>query len=261
MNLFSRRKFILACGGAGAAASVAMLDACAVKTHMPWYKAPPTAAQLAEAATVHCVHADAGIVLTADPNEDFWKGAQPVFMDKDRMGDPLPDLRTAIATRWTATHLYVMFVCPYDALFLNPTPKANADTWQLWLWDVAEMFIGWNFDKIEAYKEFEISPQGEWLDLDIDLASPTRGEGMKWNSGFEVVAQIDHPKKIWFGAMKIPFSAILPAGRTTATAGDKFRVNFFRSQGPPKKQNMLAWQPPMTETFHTPEKFGTLVLV
>ena len=43
------------------------------------------------------------------------------------------------------------------------------------------MFIGSDFDHIKRYKEFEVSPQNEWVDLDIGL----------WNSGFEHSARID----------------------------------------------------------------------
>jgi cellulose/xylan binding protein with CBM9 domain len=257
MNLVSRRKFVFTCSVSAAAT----LSGCFVERHMPWYKAPPKPVPQSDATTVKCVYAETGIRLTADPNADFWKGALPVFMEKDRYGNPLPDFRTAIATRWTERNLYVLFVCPYDELHLHDQPKTGTKTWQLWKWDVAEMFIGWDFDKIQAYKEFEMSPQGEWLDLDIDLSSPTRGQGPAWSSDFDVDAHIDRDKKIWFGAMKIPFAAILPAGVNGAKTGDKFRVNFFRSQGTTKKEHLLAWQPPMTDTFHTPEKFGTMVLV
>ncbi len=61
--------------------------------------------------------------------------------------------------------------------------------------------------------------------------------------GFDVTARIDREQKIWYGALKIPFVAILPAGRTGAAAGDKLRINFFRSQGPPKRLQMITWQP------------------
>lgn len=40
-----------------------------------------------------------------------------------------------------------------------------------------------------------------------------------------------------------------------------FRANLFRSQGPPRRKQDIAWKAPMTETFHTPERFGKLELV
>jgi hypothetical protein len=36
---------------------------------------------------------------------------------------------------------------------------------------------------IRRYKEFEICPQGEWVDLDVDLNKPHDEDGWTWNSG------------------------------------------------------------------------------
>jgi Carbohydrate family 9 binding domain-like len=243
------------------AAALACIALGGCSMHFPWTKKPVQPLPESDATVAKCVHAETGARLTADPAAPFWKAAQPVFMDRDRYGQAVPALRTAVYTRWTDRNLYVLFVCPYDLLHLKDDPRTQTKTWQLWKWDVAEMFIGSDFTKIQAYKEFEMSPQEEWLDLDIDLTSPTRGQGMAWSSNFDVVTRIDKDKKIWYGAMKIPMVAILPPGSESPTAGDKFRVNFFRSQGPGKQVHMLAWQPPMSDTFHVPEKFGTLLLV
>ena len=44
----------------------------------------------------------------------------------------------------------------------------SSETPRLWNWDVAEAFIGSDFERIGFYKEFQVSPQGEWVDLAID---------------------------------------------------------------------------------------------
>jgi hypothetical protein len=123
---------------------------------------------------------------------------------------------------------------------------------------VAELFIGSDFQNIRRYKEFELSPQGEWVDLDINLDLPDHTVGWTWNSGFQVAARIDARAKIWYGAMRIPFAAL---DRRAPAAGNKFRANLFRSQGPPAERKSIAWKAPMSETFHTPEKFGVMELV
>ena len=51
-------------------------------------------------------------------------------------------------------------------------------------------------------------PQGEWVDLDIDLDTPRHESGWVWNSGFEAAARIDRPNKIWYGFMRIPYEAV-----------------------------------------------------
>jgi hypothetical protein len=141
---------------------------------------------------------------------------------------------------------------------LNPAPDTVHETNQLWNWDVAEVFIGSDFKNIKRYKEFEVSPQGEWIDLDIDLDKPHHEDGWVWNSGFQVVARIDRAAKVWYGAMRIPLATLEDH---TAVAGDSFRVNLFSSQGKPPDRKNTTWQPTMSDTFHVPERFGTLKLV
>ncbi len=227
------------------------------------------------AAVAKSVRAAAEVDLATDPSAAFWRDAEPIVVDRNVHGVVVAGHRTTIYSRWTSQNLYVLFVCPYDTLHLKPEPRADIETNRLWNWDVAEVFIGWDFEHIRQYKEFEMSPQGEWVDLNIDLDHPHHEDGWTWNSGFEVKARIDPAAKIWYGAMRIPFAAILPVSGGVLTAanihasapaggppaGLQFRANFFRSQGPAGEQKHMAWQPPMAESFHTPEKFGVLELV
>lgn len=212
--------------------------------------------------------ADDGVVESTKATEDmppstdasisFWQDAPPVYADRSPYGQPLPRYRTEIRSRWTEKNLYFLFVCPYEGLHLKPSPSTSTETNRLWDWDVAEVFIGSDFENIRRYREFEISPQAEWTDLDIDLSKPHHEDGWTWNSGFVVAARIDSAAKIWYGAMRIPFSAL--ASRPPAV-GERFRINLFRSQGPPPHRIAVVWQPTMSETFHVPEKFGLLRLI
>ena len=115
-----------------------------------------------------------------------------------------------------------------------------------------------DFKDIKHYKEFEVSPQGEWIDLDVDLHKPHHEDGWVWNSGFEVSARIDQAAHVWYGAMRIPYSAI---DTRPLTPGNSLRVNLFRSQGPESHRQEITWRAPMSETFHVPERFGLLKLV
>ncbi len=203
------------------------------------------------------VRATHDVELTLDSAAPFWAAADPVYMATDNDGNPLPAYKTEVRSRWTDKYLYLLFVCPYDELHLKPNPRTDIETYELWNWDVAELFIGADFQDIKLYKEFEISPQGEWIDLNVDLRLPHHEVGWTWNSGFNVAARIDPSKKIWYGAMRIPFSSI---DRRKPVVGNIFRANLFRSQGPPERQLSLAWQPTMSRTFHVPDRFGTLEL-
>lgn len=104
---------------------------------------------------------------------------------------------------------------------------------------MVEAFIGADFNDIRRYKEFEISPLGEWVDVDIDLHKTGNVEGWKWNSGFAVSARIDKAAHVWYGAMRIPYSSI--DSRATV-AGNTLRINLFRSQGPASARHQIAWQ-------------------
>lgn len=196
--------------------------------------------------------------LDADPASAFWRGSDAIYMDADLYGVPQPAYKTEVRTRWTTQNLYILFVCPYEELNLKPSPNSSTETNELWNWDVAEAFIGADFNQIRRYKEFELSPQGEWVDLDIDLDKPNHAGGWRWNSGLTVSARIDKAARIWYGAMRIPYSAI---DTRQASPGNTLRINFFRCQGPTATRHLIAWQPPMSHTFHVPERFGTIKLV
>jgi len=213
---------------------------------------------LANDAIIQSNWADSDPSLDTNPESPFWRDSFPTYMDADAHGKPAPRYRTEIRTRWTAKNLYFLFVCPYETLSLKPNPNRSAETNELWNWDVAEAFIGSDFTDIRRYKEFEISPQGEWVDLEIDLSKPHHEDGWKWNSGFQVSARIDEAAHIWYGAMKIPYSAI---DHRQAAPGNMLRIDLFRSQGPPSARHEIAWRAPMNDSFHTPERFGLLKLV
>jgi hypothetical protein len=193
-----------------------------------------------------------------NPNSDFWRGAAPVLAERDRSGNLVPGHRTEIRSRWTGRNLYFLFICPYEELNLKPGPKSETETNELWKWDVAEVFIGSDFKNIRRYKEFEVSPQGEWIDLDIDLDAPRHEDGWVWNSGFQSSARIDQAAKTWYAFMRIPYAAL---DTRAAAAGNTLRVNFFRSQGANPNHKSILWQPTQRPTFHVPEVFGTLRLV
>jgi hypothetical protein len=209
-------------------------------------------------AVIESVLATRDVPLHLDPTSEFWRASRPVYMEKDHLGKTIPRYRTEVRTRWTKDNLYFLFVCPYEELHLKPAPNTQKETYELWNWDVAEVFIGSDFTNIRRYKEFEVSPQGEWVDLDIDLNKPHHEDGWVWNSGFEVKARIDEATHIWYGAMRIPLAAI---DTRPPVVGNTLRINLFRSQGAPPHQQAVTWQPPMEGSFHVPERFGLMRLV
>jgi hypothetical protein len=199
-----------------------------------------------------------------DPNPDsgFWRDAPGIVMDRNILGDPDGLIRSEARSRWTKNNLYFLFWGPYQAQQLISDPVTNRETQKLWLFDDFELYLGSNFENINLYNEYQVSPQGEFLDnaIDATVARPGWGDEYKWNSGFKVKSRIDEANKIWYGEICIPLAAI---DKRAPAVGNKFRANIYRLQtaGEGRPRHFLAWQPTGRWNPHTPEKFGTLELV
>ena len=202
--------------------------------------------------------ANKDVVLTADPSSQFWRKTAPVLATKSNLGVELKSNRTEIRVRWTNKNLYVLMSCPYEELYLLPNPNVTQETNKLWEHDVAEIFLGADFNNIHQYREYQVSPQGEWVDLDIDTRSARPEGGWKWDSKMKVKARIDAKSKIWYGEFQIPLASVTAQ---QIKPGTLLRGNFYRFQGPPPDRKMVAWLPTGRISNHTPEAFGTLKLV
>jgi hypothetical protein len=213
--------------------------------------------EASEPGVLHSSRSEAELPLTADPESPFWRSAPRVTAAQDLFAQPTGIGATEIRSRWTRDSLYLLYTCPFERLHVKPDPVTDRDTPLLWDWDVAEAFIGIQGSQIDQYREFEMSPQGEWVDLDIDLEHPKADYGMGWNSGFSVKARLDREHKVWYGEMRIPMSS-LPAA--SPKPGDVFRLGLYRIAGPPPGRIFGSWQPIHRRSYHTPESFGTLVL-
>lgn len=198
--------------------------------------------------------------LNLDPRSVVWRNAAEQSMSKDcsRQID-YPNIKTEIRAFWTDTDLYLLFRCPYTVL--NLFLPANNSTERVGLWDrdVVEMFLGDDWSNIRHYREFEIAPTGDWIDLAIDLDRDSYDHS--WQSGWQTMARIDRERKIWYAAARIPLSAV--SGKP-AEAGTKWRMNLYRIEGPgaDPQRHFLCWQPTCVQkrdANHVPEHFGSLV--
>ena len=197
----------------------------------------------------------------ADPDSDFWSPAKSITLDRTILDEPDTAARSEARSRWTKGYLYVLFWGPYDELHLKPNPDTLHKTYKLWFYDDFELYVGSNFENINLYDEFEISPQSEFLDMAIDATreKPGWNDEYLWNSGMTVKSRIDRAKKIWYGEMRIPIAAI---DKRPAAIGNEFRVNVYRLQsaGEGRKIHFLAWKPTGEWQPHRPKKFGILKL-
>lgn len=209
------------------------------------------------AATFESSYAPNDVVLSTDVSSAFWRGAPSIQMEASVDGQLQPEYRTEVRSRWTDKYIYFLFICPYKELYVKPKPDSSIETNQLWNWNVAEVFLGSDFQDIRRYKEFEVSPQNEWIDLDVNLHNPHHEEGWVWNSRFQHATRVDTQKHIWFAVLRIPFSSL---DNSRPKVGTTFRSNFYRTEGPPDRQKEILWQPTLSKTFHVPERFGLLKL-
>ena len=195
--------------------------------------------------------------LVADPASSLWKKAPMVVAAQDRFGQPLPEARTEIRSMWTGENLYFLFSAKYESMYLRPEAQLDQETHGLWDFDVVEVFIGHDWEKPHLYKEFEVSPRGEWVDLDVDKSKKEIAD-WKWDSHFRFKTRIDETAKTWHCLMEIPWKTIAAGA---PVAGQEFRLNLYRIEGGPKVRKYITWQAVQNNSFHTPAAFGRLRLL
>ena len=198
--------------------------------------------------------------LSSDPQSAQWRALQSVSIVKDcsRTLD-YPKLKTEVRGFWTDTDLYLLFVCPYETLNIFLPTQKDQPRRKLWDRDVVEMFLGDDWENIRHYREFEIAPTGDWIDLAIDL--DRKNSNRDWRSGWKTEARIDEQRQIWYAAARIPLQSVSTA---PVKAGTRWRMNLYRieGQGDDSKRHFLCWQPTCVQNRdanHVPENFGTLV--
>src|SRR5262249_47360346 len=113
-----------------------------------------------------------------------WNKAQAVQIDHYWSGERAPDSRHAEARiLWTNRAMLVRYVCNQaEPLIISDQPQTETKAMKLWDRDVCEIFIARDPQVVERYLEFEVAPNGEWLDVAIDLTSGTRECDWEFNS-------------------------------------------------------------------------------
>jgi hypothetical protein len=191
-------------------------------------------------------------------NKPAWKGAQWVPMDRDVTGrKSVPQATTGVATLWTPENLYVAFRCRYSTLNFYEGEDAAKERWELWDRDVVEVFVNPQPERVPHYYEFEVAPNNQWIDLEIDKTkTPFNDAG--WNSGFLHATRVNPESHTWTCEMRIPVG---PMGTGKIEAGAEWRINFYRADGPgdDSHRRFLSWSPiPQGGSFHVPERFGII---
>jgi alpha-galactosidase len=192
------------------------------------------------------------IRLDAQHPAPEWKAAEPVTFCADWQGkDEDPERQTTVRLLWTPATLYMRFECRYRELFVFDDSDPNGRRDHLWDRDVAEAFLQPDPTRPRFYKEFEVSPNGLWIDLDI---SPGPLQDLK--SGMQRSVWLDEHSRTWSADIAIPIKVFNIRFDPAAV----WRANFYRVEGKKEPRFYSAWQPTNTPepNFHVPGAFGRM---
>jgi len=176
------------------------------------------------------------------PGDPTWSAGQAIHYDRawnDKASHP--QQATTAVTLWNLRYFHIKFDCRYGSLNVAPQPVLTTDQ-PIYERDCAEFFAATDPGDLQ-------NPNGK---ITVEVT---------WNTGMQVRAGIDKAQKRWWVTAAIPMVQLGAPRR-----GDRWRVNFYRIEGPPKqgpKRIHLAWSPTLTPqpNFHVPQRFGWLELI
>jgi len=184
-----------------------------------------------------------------------WNNVNPVSFCSDwQEKNPDPGRNTEVRALWSQRMLYLRFECRHRELFMFEDCDPNGRRDHLWDRDVAEAFLQPDPSKGGFYKEFEVSPNGMWVDLDI-----FPGGRADLKSGLQRSVMLQEGSRTWIAELAIPMKSLTTKFDPAAI----WRVNFYRVEGRNEPRAYLAWQPTHTPqpNFHVPSGFGRLRFV
>jgi hypothetical protein len=191
----------------------------------------------------------------ANLSKPAWREAARVpLVDTRNPSLPHPESATQASALWSRRHIYVAFWCHYSELNTYAGEDPQPERWELWKRDVAEVFINPLPGTLKRYWEFEVAPNNQWIDLQIDCCDGIVADA-GWDSGFSHATRVDPQSRVWTCEMRIPSS---PMGVKQIEQGMEWRINFYRCDGPgdDTERRFLAWSPTFQLNFHVAERFG-----
>ena len=189
------------------------------------------------------------------PTSSCWKLSTALRFSADwREENADPERETEVRLLWTPEWFYLRFLARFRVITVFSDAEPNGRRDHLWDRDVAEVFLQPDATHLRCYKEFEVSPNGFWIDLDI-----APGEKHDLKSGLRRRAILNEAAKTWVAELALPMKCLVDRFDPPAT----WKVNFYRVEGAVEPRFYSAWQPTRTPApnFHVPEAFGELVFV
>jgi predicted TIM-barrel fold metal-dependent hydrolase len=184
--------------------------------------------------------------LTTHP---AWEAAPWIALDQDSESGRLrPEVGTSVRALWTEEALLLDFHCHFRELTTREKPDLTQERLGLWEGDVVELFVGRDAEHPNRYFEFELAPDGEKLDVAVELPE----KSFEWSSGFQGFVHVDGGHGVWHAQMSIPFAALGGPPKP----GERWRANVFRCDR--ALRAALALRPTLAPSFHVPGRFTTL---
>jgi len=184
-----------------------------------------------------------------------WKKAEKVKVTKYWSGEDAPNGRHfAAQLLWSDSAVYVCFEANQDEpIVMSEKPNLTGKTKGLWDRDVCEIFFAPKREDFRKYFEFEIAPNGEWIDLGIHQTPDERITEWDYSSNMKSATRIEKDKVIM--AIKVEWKAF---NGDAPKPGDIWLGNILRAVGKDPTRGYLTWSPTGTTeaNFHVPEKFG-----
>jgi alpha-galactosidase len=187
------------------------------------------------------------------PTQSSWEVSAPARFNADWQGKSAdPERETEVRLLWTPEWFHLRFRARFREITVFSDAEPNGRRDQLWDRDVAEVFLQPDPSHLRCYKEFEVSPNGFWIDLDI-----APGEKHDLKSGLRRRVILNEADKAWVAELALPMKCLVDRFDPKAT----WKVNFYRVEGATEPRFYSAWQATRTPApnFHVPEAFGELV--
>jgi hypothetical protein len=179
-------------------------------------------------------------------------------------GTPAPtSLRTFARAYWSTDALSVIFsgmIAKHE--WKTDAGHAFSALRTPGLWDkseVCELFIGpWARQNLR-YKEFEVSPDGRWICLDVRKEGSRVVGDQSWRSDFRCEAILSSTLSRWRVMMRVPWQDLGAQDPDSV----EWHCNLCRAAPAQMGGHLLSWMPTGygPQCFHRPERFGRLLLV
>jgi hypothetical protein len=201
-------------------------------------------------------------VPDGDLAKSVWHSAGKVRFDQEALARKAhPEAETHVASFWTAKYVYFAFWSKYLTLNVYEGEQNEKEKWGLWERDVVEAFVNPAPERFNHYYEFEVSPNNQWIDLEIDFDKKPFNDA-NWDSHFEHATRVDETNHVWTCEMRIPVDAFLVR---LMRPGMEWRINFYRADGKggDSQRRFLSWSPLPggKPSFHQPASFGIIRFV